>query len=265
MTSYVIQGGEEGKARLRILSHALWPTTLNLLQRAGIKPGMACLDVGCGGGDVTLEMARLIGSSGRVTGIDMDSTKLQLAQQDAERQTVANLKFLALDIADLDYEAEYDFVYARLLLTHLRDPAQALHRMLKATKPGGVVVVEDMDHSGVFCHPPSSALEQHVSLYNQVARSRGADPEIGPKLPALFHQVGLQDVNLLHVQPAFKEGTGKQIHQITLQNIAPALMAAGIATEAEIAALFSELADFAQDAQTIMSFPRIFQVWAYRP
>jgi len=265
MTSYVIRGGEEGKARLRILSHALWPTTLGLLQRAGIKPGMACLDVGCGGGDVTLEMARLVGSSGRVTGIDMDSTKLQLAQQDAEREGVTNLTFLVLDIADLDYTAEYDFVYARLLLTHLRDPAQTLQQMLKATKPGGVVVVEDMDHAGVFCHPASAALEQHVRLYNQVARARGADPEIGPKLPALFQQVGLQAVNLTHVQPAFKEGTGKQIHQITLQNIAPALIAAGLATADEITALFSELDNFAQDTQTIMSFPRIFQVWAYRP
>jgi SAM-dependent methyltransferase len=188
-----------------------------------------------------------------------------LAQQDADHQAVTNLTFLTLDIADLDYEAEYDFVYARLLLTHLRHPAQALQRMLKATKPGGVVVVEDMDHSGVFCHPASAALEQHIRLYNQVARARGADPEIGPKLPALFHQVGLQEINLLHVQPAFKEGTGKQIHQITLQNIAPALMAAGLATEAEITALLSELDDFARNVQTIMSFPRIFQVWAYRP
>jgi 2-polyprenyl-3-methyl-5-hydroxy-6-metoxy-1,4-benzoquinol methylase len=58
MTSYVIRGEEEGKARLRIISHALWPATLNLLKSAGIKTGMACLDVGCGGGDVTLEMAR---------------------------------------------------------------------------------------------------------------------------------------------------------------------------------------------------------------
>jgi 2-polyprenyl-3-methyl-5-hydroxy-6-metoxy-1,4-benzoquinol methylase len=81
MTSYVIRGGKEGKDRLRIISQALWPSTSNLLNSAGVQTGMACLDVGCGGGDVTLEMARLVGLSGTATGIDIDSVKMQLAQQ----------------------------------------------------------------------------------------------------------------------------------------------------------------------------------------
>jgi ubiquinone/menaquinone biosynthesis C-methylase UbiE len=264
MTSYVIRGGEAGKARLRVISRALWPATLNLLNSAGIKPGMACLDVGCGGGDVAMEMARLVGPSGRVTGIDMDSTKMQLAQQEAERETITNVKFLELDIDHLDHAAEYDLVYARLFLTHLRDPADALQRMVQATKPGGVVVVEDMDHSGTFCYPACPALEQHVSLYNRIIRLKGADPEIGPKLPALFREVGLQDLHLSHAQPAFMAGEAKRIHQITLENIAPAVIAAGLAGEAEMNALFSTLDNFAQDSQTIVSFPRIFQVWAPR-
>ena len=262
--SYVIRGGEEGRARLRIISHSLWPTTLKLLNSAGIKTGMACLDVGCGGGDVTFEMARLVGSSGMATGIDMDSTKIQLAQQEAEHEAITNIKFLGLDIDHLDYEAEYDLVYARLLLTHLSDPVNALQRMANAAKPGGVVVVEDMDHSGIFCYPASPALKQHVSLYNSIIRLKGADPEIGPKLPALFRQIGLQNLHLSHVQPAFIEGEAKRIHQITLENIAPAVIAAGLATEAEINVLFSQLQDFVHDSQTIMSFPRIFQIWAYR-
>jgi hypothetical protein len=133
-----------------------------------------------------------------------------------------------------------------------------------ATKPGGVVVVEDMDHSGIFCYPACPALKQHVSLYNQIVRFKGADPEIGPKLLALFRQVGLQELHLFHVRPAFIEGEAKRIHQITLESIAPAVIAAGLATEAEISALLSELDNFAQNPQTIMSFPRIFQLWAYR-
>jgi ubiquinone/menaquinone biosynthesis C-methylase UbiE len=200
MTSYVIRGGEEGKARLRIISHALWPATLNLLHRAGLKTGMVCLDVGCGGGDVTLQIARLVGSFGMATGIDTDSTEMQLARQEADHEAITNVRFLALDIDHLDDEAAYDLVYARLLLTHLRNPVNALQRMVNAAKPGGVVVVEDMDHSGIFCYPASPTLKRHVSLYNQIVRIKGADPEIGPKLLALFRQVGLQDLHLSHVQ-----------------------------------------------------------------
>jgi hypothetical protein len=136
--------------------------------------------------------------------------------------------------------------------------------MVRATKPGGVVIVEDMDHSGIFCYPPCPALRQHVSLYNQMVHLKGADPEIGPRLPALFRQVGLQDLHLSHVQPAFMEGEAKRIHQITLENIAPAVIAAGLATERDINGLGSQLETFVQNSETIVSFPRIFQVWRYR-
>jgi hypothetical protein len=56
----------EGRKRLRVLAHVMRPTTLNLFDRVGIRPGMACLDVGCGGGDVTFELADLVGPKGRV-------------------------------------------------------------------------------------------------------------------------------------------------------------------------------------------------------
>ena len=123
------------------------------------------------------------------------------------------------------------------------------------SRPGGVIVVEDMDHSGIFWYPACPALERHVSLYDQVVRLRGADPEIGPKLPSLFGRVGLRDLHLSHVQPVFVEGEAKRIHQITLENIAPAVVAAGLA---------AELDGFVQSRGTIVRFPRIFQLWAYR-
>jgi SAM-dependent methyltransferase len=265
MTHYVIRGGEEGRARLRIISRTLWPATLGLLTRAGIKTGMACLDVGCGGGDVSLELARLVGPSGTVTGIDLDGTKMELARREAEQHAISNATFLVRGIDQLDDDAAYDLVYARLLLTHLTNPADALRRMMKAAKPRGVVVVEDLDHSGIFTYPACPALARHMHLYNEVVRRRGADPEIGPRLPALFREVGLQGWQLTHVQPAFDLGEAKHIHQITLENVAPALIAAGLSTEAGINDLLSALDEFARNPQTIVSFPRIFQVWARRP
>ncbi|MBT3928289.1 MAG: class I SAM-dependent methyltransferase [Rhodospirillaceae bacterium] len=264
MANYVIRGGEEGKARLRIVSDALWPTTHNLLNSAGIKPGMSCLDVGCGGGNVTLAMARLVGPSGMATGIDMDSAKMQMAQQDAEREKIANASFRVLDAGSPAYGEGYDLVYARLLLTHLSDPLSTLKLMINAARPGGIIVVEDMDHSAIFCYPACPALEKHLSQYDRMVRSNGADPDIGPKLPALFRQAGLADLHFSHVQPAFMAGEAKQIHQITLENVAPAAIAAGLASEAEIDALSSELDGFAQNPETIMSYPRIFQLWAQR-
>ena len=83
---YVIRGGIEGRERLRVLSRVMQPTTLSLFNRVNVKRGMVCLDVGCGGGDVTFNLAQMVGSEGRVVGADIDETKLQLARQEAEAQ-----------------------------------------------------------------------------------------------------------------------------------------------------------------------------------
>jgi 2-polyprenyl-3-methyl-5-hydroxy-6-metoxy-1,4-benzoquinol methylase len=79
-STYVIRGGVDGRERLRILARVMQPTTLALLDRGGIRPGMACLDVGCGGGDVSLDLARLTGPGGRVIGIDKDEVVIEIAQ-----------------------------------------------------------------------------------------------------------------------------------------------------------------------------------------
>jgi ubiquinone/menaquinone biosynthesis C-methylase UbiE len=73
---YVIRGGEEGYERLLVQSRDRWPDTAALFDRASLSPGMRCIDLGCGGGEVTLEIGRLVASGGSVTGVDMDGTKL---------------------------------------------------------------------------------------------------------------------------------------------------------------------------------------------
>src|SRR5262249_10791451 len=71
--SYIIRGGQAGRERLRLLARVMWPTTRELFERVGVRPGMRCLDVGCGGGDLSLDLARLVGPRGSVVGIDLDA------------------------------------------------------------------------------------------------------------------------------------------------------------------------------------------------
>ena len=78
---YVIRGGVQGRERLRLLSDVMGPSTRALLARSGIPPGATCLDVGCGGGDVTVELARAAGPTGRAIGVDLDEVALELARQ----------------------------------------------------------------------------------------------------------------------------------------------------------------------------------------
>jgi len=261
---YVIQGGVEGRERLRVLSRVMRPTTLALLDRVGIPAGAACLDVGCGGGDVTLELARRVAPHGRAVGTDIDEVKLALAREEAERQGVENVAFRKADAVGPLGAGDFDVVYARFLLTHLPDPAAAVAGMRGALKPGGVLVVEDIDFQGYFSYPECPALRRYVELYTEAVRRRGGDPNIGPRLPLLLLEAGFERVRMSVVQPAGVEGDVKLINPITMGAIADAVLADGLATPEEVRRLVGELLDFARDPRTVASVARVVQAWGYR-
>src|SRR4249919_1285763 len=111
MARYVISGGREGYERLRLLARVRWPETAQLFADIGVGPGQTCLDLGCGGGAVTMELAKLVGSSGRAIGIDMDEVKLELARADAAEAGLANVEFRRADVDEWSEPEAYDVAY----------------------------------------------------------------------------------------------------------------------------------------------------------
>ncbi|MBS0470719.1 MAG: methyltransferase domain-containing protein [Proteobacteria bacterium] len=255
-SDYIIRGGIEGRERLRVLSRVLGPTTRAFLEHAGARPGMRCLELGCGGGDVARDLARMTGA---VVATDIDEPQLAIARAEADGLT--NLTFLRSDITLDIPEGPFDFIHARFLLTHLPDPAAALSRARTVLAPGGVIAIEDIDFRGHFAHPACPALDRYVALYTETVRLRGGDANIGPRLPGLLRAAGFADVQLRITHPAGHDGEVKLMSPITMENIAPAVLAAGLATADEIKAIAEELYTFARTPGTVAGMPRIFEVW----
>jgi SAM-dependent methyltransferase len=267
---YMIRGGLEGRERLRVLARVLHPTTALLFDRVGVAEGSRCLDAGCGGGDVTMELARRAGPAGRVVGVDMDEAKLALAREEADRAGVVNVEYLAADVLAGEVEPEFDVVYARFLLTHLADPAGAAVKLVGSLRPGGAVIVEDIDFTGSFCQPEAAAYRRYVDLYTQTGLARGGDPNIGPRLPGILRGAGCEANGVNVVQPAGLEPTGyegdaKVVSALTMENIADATVAEGLATREEVDSVIDGLYRLAADPRTLMGVPRIVQAWGRRP
>ena len=262
--NYAIRGGVEGRERLRTLSRAMHPYSSALFDRLGLRNGMACLDVGCGGGDATIELGRRVAPDGRAVGVDIDETKLALARDDARSHGVANVEFRRLDFAQAADADQYDVVYARFLLTHLRDPRAAVEALHRHLRPGGLVAVEDIDFSGSFAYPPSKAFARYWELYCAVVDRRGDDPNIGPKLPLLLEACGFDAVDVSIVQPAGMRGDAKLIGPLTMENIADSVIADGLAARDEIDALVRDMYAYVSDPKTITGLPRVVQAWGRR-
>jgi ubiquinone/menaquinone biosynthesis C-methylase UbiE len=79
MERYVLRGGRWGYDRLQLLARVRRPYTLELLSLAGLRSGMRCVDLGCGGGEGTFELAEMTGPGGFVTGVDMDEVAAAIA------------------------------------------------------------------------------------------------------------------------------------------------------------------------------------------
>ncbi len=237
--AYVLRGGEQGAERLRLLARIKWPSTKTLLRRVGMRPGMRCLDVGCGPGAVTLKLARWVGPTGLAVGIDLDEHCLELARQDAARLGLP-AQFIREEVNALREEAACDLVYSRFLLTHLPDPARAVECLVRAVRPGGLVAVEDIEFAAHFCYPACPAFDRYVSLYQQAVQRRGGDPNIGPRLASLLLDAGLQRVGVEVVQPTFRGGPGKRMAQVTLEHIRETVVTAGLAAAPEVDAVIAE-------------------------
>ena len=263
--TYVIRGGLDGRERLRVLARVMWPTTCQLFDAIGIPPDARCLDLGCGGGDVTLQLAQLA-HQGRAVGTDLDPETLDIARAEASSFGITNVDFRVDDAMALPRDGQiYDVIYARFLLTHLENPARALACARARLAPGGVIIVEDIDFTGHFCHPDNDSFWRYVDWYSKAVQSRGADPNIGPRLPGLLRDAGLTEVGVNVVQPAGYSGEVKLIGPITLEAIADSVLGEGLTTHEELVQTVDDLYTFADDDSTFMSLPRIVQAWGRAP
>jgi ubiquinone/menaquinone biosynthesis C-methylase UbiE len=263
---YLLGTDAAAARRLCVLDEVYRRTTRALLERAGLRPGWHCADIGCGTGCVATAMAETVGDTGRVTGVDEASAFVDAARQSAVERRLGNISFVAGSAyAPPLPSAQFDLIYARCLLSHLNEPLRALQAMIALARPGGWVVVEDIDCGGVFAQPKAPALMRHLDLYQRVMRRHGGDPLIGRKLPRLFRQAGLTGVQFDVVAPSEPREAVKRLYPLTLSCLQPAIVEAGLATAAEVSALIATLETAAADPAAQFSSCPMVQVWARRP
>src|SRR5215217_2438772 len=158
-----------------------------------LRPGMDLLDVGCGPGTITVDLAARV-APGRVVGIDVSADPLAEAREAATRAGV-DVTFEVGDVYALEAaDGSFDVVHAHQVLQHLSDPVAALREMARVCRPGGLIAVRDVDYAVTALHPRDAALDRWLELYSAVARRNGGEPDAGRHLLAWAHAAGLRDV-----------------------------------------------------------------------
>ena len=159
-----------------------------------VRPGRSLLDVGCGPGSITVDLARRV-APGRVTAVDASAEAVERASAHAEEAGVDNVEFVVGDVHALDLPDDtFDVVHAHQVLQHVGDPVRALAEMGRVARPGGVVAACDSDYSAMHWYPNLPELDAWMALYQRVARANGGEPDAGRHLLAWAHAAGFTEV-----------------------------------------------------------------------
>lgn len=178
-------------------SHS-WRTAVNsagyLLD--SLLPHMRILDVGCGPGTITADLATLV-PDGFVTGLDFSSDVLDEARAMAAERNIKNISFDVGDILNLDYPDDtFDVVHAHQVIQHVPDHVGALQEMRRVCRPGGFVACRELDFSTIALYPEISGLQEWKDLFLRVARCHGSEPDAGRRLKTWAHEAGFEYANI---------------------------------------------------------------------
>ena len=208
-----------------------------------LRAGQSVLDVGCGPGTITVDLANLV-APGRVVGVDHAPGILEQARLAAAEAGLADrTEFAQADVHALEFADDtFDVVHAHQVLQHVGGPVTALREMRRVCKPGGIVAVRESDYRAFFWYPDSPELLWWQKLYDTVARANGGEPDAGRRLWSWAREVGFSEVTPTASAWCFATDQDRTwwgelwAERIVHSDFARVAVSGGYATEAELTA-----------------------------
>lgn len=208
-----------------------------------LSSGQRLLDVGCGPGTITADLAGLV-APGEVVALDRESAVLEEVRRLAAERGLANVTTTVGDVYALGVpDGTFDVVHAHQLLQHLSDPVAALREMRRVAKPSGLVAARDADYATMTWYPAEPRLERWLEVYTAVARANGAEPDAGRRLLTWARAAGFGRVEPTASVWLFADETRRRwwsetwATRTTSSGVADGAITAGIATRQELADL----------------------------
>ncbi|TGO41140.1 hypothetical protein BHYA_0026g00470 [Botrytis hyacinthi] len=167
------------------------------------------LDLGCGPGSITIDVASLIPQAS-IVGLDAGESVIEVANAKARDLELKNCSFQIGDVMKLPFEDEtFDVVYTHQLLIHLPDPVKAIKEMRRVCNVGGFVACRESDMGDALFYPSTSGLKRSVEIMEAMIREKGSEPHAGKFLGKWAREAGFGDENVVEsysylMQPSWK-------------------------------------------------------------
>lgn len=252
--------------RLKALEGALDPHSKRYLQMLGVRPGLACLEVGAGSGSIARWLAEQVTESGSVVATDLDTTLFaELARSHPQVRVVC--ADIMRQVPERPDGGGFDLAHARLVLGHVVNPALALANIVRALAPGGVLLIEETDFlwTQVGEQPlyPEGAMAPYFRVWRALVSymsARGYDVHWGRKLVAALRTAGLEQVRGESLA-LIGDVQLMRAMRLTIERFAPELLRTRRIDPRDLAACCEAM----DDPSTIFTGSPMFSVWGRKP
>ncbi|HEX9152170.1 MAG TPA: methyltransferase domain-containing protein [Flavobacterium sp.] len=171
-----------------------------------LKPGMSILDVGCGTGAISKDIANIVGEKGKVTGIDNTESFILIGQQ--TYSSVANLELISVDLFEYNPEEKYDLIVSARTLQWLNNPKEALIKMKSMLKPDGQISILDYNHTNLNWNPlPPQSMQEFYKTFLKWRQDAGMNNEITEYLPGLLEEAGFNTIEIINSDEHYNRET----------------------------------------------------------
>jgi ubiquinone/menaquinone biosynthesis C-methylase UbiE len=194
---YALGRNPAESARLQRQSAELRPDSAVLLDRTGIRPGQAAIDLGCGPNGIIELLSERVSPDGRVVGLDAEPAHVVMARELASKRGLGNVEIVEADAQRTGLPSgSFDLVHARTLLVNVPQPAAVVAEMVRLARPGGWVASMEPDAEYSLCYPAHPAWDRLCEIFHAAFSRNGADLLIGRRLTELYHRAGLEEVGV---------------------------------------------------------------------
>ena len=223
------------------------PRSRQLLEQIGIQPGWNVADLGCGPLGILHILSRFV-----------DRARSELA-----RRGLTNVTIVQADALETGLErGGFELVHERLLAINGPSRERLVAEMMSLLRPGGMIVLEDVDNVSWLCHPPHPAWDALLRAFHAVFQKAGGDPFVGRRLAELLRTAGAQDVEVETRVEVAIAGTYQRTHLLSLvDSVADRILASGLMASDEFAAHKTALARHLEDPNTVVIDKLLVQAW----
>jgi|SRR5665213_215187 len=264
--SYPLGGTQAERDRLLAQAKQYEPSANWLLDQIGIQPGWRAVDIGCGPIGILNLLSQRVGPRGSVVGLEREQRFVEMARVEIAKLGLGNVTMVKADALNTGLEKiSFDLVHERLVMINVSAREVFLSEMLSLLRPGGTVVLEDVDNVSWLCQPAHPSWDILLNAFHTAFHAGGGDGFVGRRLPVLLRAAGVQNIQIKVTVETPILGDYRRTHLISLiDSVRDKIIARGLLKETELNEHREALTRHLNDPATTVIDKLLVQCWGQK-